>query len=101
MIAMGISFGRNAGTTSYTYSAKLGKRLGKKGGGDSAGGRSLLAFMGRGVDRQELSPAEAGQAAESLRTAAGKLRGADRSTAEQIARDAQEAADSGRPWTIG
>lgn len=100
---MGISYGRNAGNRSGTYSAKLAANLGAQGAGKTEGGKSLLGFMrGKpGGGDHTITPQEAKQAAQDLKTAANKLRGDDRRIANQIADDAQEAADSGRPWTIG
>lgn len=100
---MGISFGRNTGNRSYTYSAELAAKLTRKGGQSSTGAAHLLAFMSGnlGGDERDLCPEEAEQAARSISEAAKKLRRGDRRIAEQIAADAQAAADAGKTWTIG
>jgi hypothetical protein len=100
---MGWNFGRNTGNRSYTYSDELAKKIKKKGGGNSTGASHLLRIMSgaEGGDPQSLCAEEAEQAAQSLQQAAQRLRGDDRRIAESIARDAQDAADAGRPWTIG
>jgi len=98
---MGIFFGRNTGTRSYTYSSELAQKVERAGGKNSTGAAQLLGFMRNGSDTRPLCGEEAEQAARSLREAAPRLRRGDRRIVEQIARDAQEAADSGRPWTIG
>jgi hypothetical protein len=100
---MGIYFGSHTGSRSYTYSAELAHKLRRKGGDDSTGAAHLLAFMSGelGGDIRNLCPEEAEQAARSLRTAAPRLRRGDRQIVEQIAADAQQAADSGRNWEIG
>jgi hypothetical protein len=98
---MGIFFGRNTGSRSYTASADLARKLRRRGGGDSTGAGQLLAAMEAGQDPVALCPEAAEQAARSLRQAAGRLRGDDRRIATQIADDAQAAADAGRSWTVG
>ncbi|MET8050547.1 hypothetical protein ABZU75_23410 [Streptosporangium sp. NPDC005286] len=98
---MGIFFGKNTGTRSYGCSEELAKKVERKGGKSSTGAAQLLGFMRNGSDTRTLRGEEAEQAARSLREVAPRLRGNDRRIAEQIARDAQAAADSGRPWTIG
>lgn len=98
---MGIFFGRNAGAASYRYADELARKLDGKGAGRTRGGGRLLTLMRQGRDAENLGPKEAAQAARELREAAGKLRGDDRRAALGIARDAQEAADNGRPWRVG
>lgn len=101
---MGILFGKNTGSRSYTYSSELAEKLTEKGGGRTAGGSRLLGFMaGRSgpADPIDLNPADARDAAAELTQAARRLRGRDREIAEQIAADAQAAAESGKPWRVG
>jgi hypothetical protein len=99
---MGFHFGPRTGSRSYTYSSELAAKLAKKGGRNSTGGARLLGIM-RGAEGGEpdtLCPEEAEQAARSITEAAKRLRRGDRRIAEQIAADAQAAADAGRRWRI-
>uniref|UniRef100_UPI003F497DEA DUF7739 domain-containing protein n=1 Tax=Streptosporangium sp. CA-256172 TaxID=3240076 RepID=UPI003F497DEA len=99
---MGIYFGPHTGNRSYTYSAELAAKLTKHGGRSSTGAAGLLTYMGgqMRLDSWEMCPEEAEQAARSIEQAATKLRSGDRRVAEQIAADAWEAANAGRPWTV-
>lgn len=97
--AVGLFFGDNTDSRSYSCSAELGEALRRKGAWRSTGGARLLRIMTEGGG-DPLCPEEAEQAARSVREAAHRLRGDDRRIAEQIAADAQAASDSGRPWTI-
>ncbi|MER7131338.1 DUF7739 domain-containing protein [Streptosporangium saharense] len=98
---MGIFFGRTTGTRPYSYAADLATKLERRGGNSSTGAAQLLGVMRYGGDPRDLCPEEAEQAARSIGQAARKLRGVDRQIAEQIAKDAQAAADSGHPWRVG
>uniref|UniRef100_UPI003F493A4C DUF7739 domain-containing protein n=1 Tax=Streptosporangium sp. CA-235898 TaxID=3240073 RepID=UPI003F493A4C len=98
---MGIFFGKNTGNRSYGYSQELASKVERAGGGNSTGAAQLLGFMKRGSDQQELRGEEAEQAARSLRGAAPRLGRRDRKVVEQIARDAEAAANSGRRWLLG
>ncbi|MBB2909152.1 hypothetical protein FHS43_000398 [Streptosporangium becharense] len=100
---MGMFFGRNTGSRSYTYTAELAGKLTRKGANTSTGAGHLLAYMSGtlGGDERTLCPEEAEQAARSIEQAAKKLSRGDRRIAEQIAADARAAADARRPWTIG
>ncbi|MER5322346.1 DUF7739 domain-containing protein [Streptosporangium roseum] len=98
---MGFFFGSNAGTPSYKATAELAQKIQRKGGGNSPGATELLRLMTAGRDPEQLNPAEAAQAAQSLRQVAPRLRGTDRGHVERIAADAEEAARSNRPWTVG
>lgn len=98
---MGVFFGPQTGSRSYSYTAELAEKLERKGGRSSTGATRLLSFMQSASDHRTLCPEEAEQAAKSLRDTARRLHGTDRRIAEQIAADAQEAADAGRSWTVG
>lgn len=100
---MGIWFGTNTGNRSYYYSAELARKLERKGARNSTGAAHLLTYMSGalGGTPRTLCPEEAEQAARSLSEAAARLRGDDRRIAEQIAADAQHAADTRQPWIVG
>ncbi|MEV4753018.1 hypothetical protein AB0K21_42305 [Streptosporangium sp. NPDC049248] len=120
---MGIYFGPHTGNRSATYSAELAAELTKYGGRSSTGAAGLLTYMGgqTRLDSWDMCPEEAEQAARSIEQAARsieqaarsieqaarsieqaakKLHPGDRRVAEQIAADAWEAANSGRPWIV-
>ncbi len=95
---MGLLFGKTA--MSYGAGERLGRKLAKKGAGGSTGGAHLLEVLRLGQDAGPLRGEEAEQAAQSLREAAGRMRGQDRATPLKIAADAQDAADRGGDWQI-
>jgi hypothetical protein len=97
---MGIHFGDNTGNFSFNGSARLARKIERRGGRSSTGASTLLDMMACRTDPGRLRGEEAEQAAASIRQVAGKLGRKDRATALAIAEDAQDAADSGGGWTL-
>ncbi|MEU6713053.1 hypothetical protein ABZ897_16345 [Nonomuraea sp. NPDC046802] len=96
---MGFFFG-NKTSLGYPNSARLAKKITKKGGRSSSGAAAVLDIMSGRTNSGRLRGEEAEQAARSLREIAPHLNPADRADVLAIADDAEHASNNDGGWNI-